>query len=287
MAEYSRLAKGSFTSTGASKIIALPFTPDRVEITNYTAAAAFTQSLIPGAKWDVSMGNGFAVCDYCQGATPVLTTAVVTTNGITSFSSPSIFGNADPAQQVIGITKASQARVNVTAHGYSVGDTVIFSGLYQTSTTGMPQLQNIFFTIVTVSDADHFDIQWNTNQSNYTALSGSPVGSTVSRLKYVFVYPPNVGVPSAITTGTTTTVTMAHNHNFEVGQEIAFRIPSAWGITQLNSLPNGVTPGSPIYGYVTSVTDNWTFVCNINSTGFTPFNTNQPISTLPAFLLRF
>jgi hypothetical protein len=68
-------------------------------------------------------------------------------------------------------------------------------------------------------------------------------------------------------------------HNFEVGQQIAFRVPTFWGTTQLNSLPNNVIPGQPIYGYVTSITDNWTFVCSINSSSFTAFNTNQ--ATIP------
>ena len=40
MAEYSRIAKGSFVSTGASKVINLPFKPDYVEMWNYTAALA-------------------------------------------------------------------------------------------------------------------------------------------------------------------------------------------------------------------------------------------------------
>jgi hypothetical protein len=63
-------------------------------------------------------------------------------------------------------------------------------------------------------------------------------------------------------------------HNFEVGQEVAFRIPPQWGTIQLNSLPNLIIPGSPIYGYVVSITDNWTFVVNINSSAYTAFNTN-------------
>lgn len=279
MTEYSRIAKGSFTSSGGTKFINLPFTPDRVEMTNYTASAAFTQHLIPSAKWDITMGQGTAVCDYCNGATPVLTTAIVASNGISTFSANTY--QYGPNQQVIGITKANPARVNVTAHGYAVGDTVVFDGLYQTSTTGMPQIDGIFFTIVAVSDANHFDIQWNTNQSNYTAISGSPAGSTVSKVLFPFLYPPQFNFISFITTGNTTTVVTPMYHNFEVGQQIAFRIPLAWGTTQLNSLPNTLIPGSPLYGYVISITDNWTFVCSINSTGYTAYNTNQPVSSVP------
>ena len=39
MTEYSRMAKGRFTSTGGAQVINLPFVPDYVEFTNYTAAA--------------------------------------------------------------------------------------------------------------------------------------------------------------------------------------------------------------------------------------------------------
>jgi hypothetical protein len=72
----------------------------------------------------------------------------------------------------------------------------------------------------------------------------------------------------------------------QVGQEVAFRIPSVvgsggvWGTIELNSLPNLLIPGSPIYGYVVSVTDNWTVVVNINSTNYTAFNVNAKVSSV-------
>lgn len=283
MTEYSRMAKGKFTSTGAAKIINLPFQPDYVELINYTAAATPANHGIPQAWWDVNMGQGFAIVDLFN-ATPALITDSVDLNGISTFAAGQL-NQYGTAQQIIGITKAANARVNVTAHGYSVGDTVVLNGLYQSSTTGMPQIAGIFFTIVTVSDADHFDIDWNTNQSNYTALSASPVGSTVSKVLYPFIYAPQLNIISAITTGTTTTIETTQYHNFEVGQEIAFRIPSEYGTTQLNSLPNILTPGSPVYAYVTSVTDNWTFICNVNSTGYTAFNNNQTVASVPGLQL--
>jgi len=59
-------------------------------------------------------------------------------------------------KQIIGITAANPAVVNVTAHGYVVGDTVVLQGLAQSSTTGMQQIAGIPFTISAVGDADHF-----------------------------------------------------------------------------------------------------------------------------------
>jgi hypothetical protein len=280
MAEYSRVAKGSFTSTGAAKYVNLPFQPDAVEIFNYTVAnSAATSQNVASAYWDVTMGQGFAI-QQGYNATPTLIYDTVVANGISTFSAGLLL-QYGPRQQIVGATKASPIVFNVTAHGYSVGDVVIFEGLYQSATTGMPQIAGIPFQISAVGDADHFTVVWNGNQSNYTALSGSPTGAYVKKVLYPFLYEPAVAFISAVTTGTTTTVTTTVAHNFEVGQEIAFRIPSVWGITQLNSLPNVLIPGSPIYGYVVSVTNNTVFVCNINSTGFSAYANNPTVASVP------
>jgi len=275
MTEYNKMAKGSFTSTGAAKVITLPFTPDRIRLTNYTAAAAFTQHLIPEAWWDVQMGQGTGVCYYCDSSTPVLTSAVITSGGFSTFQG-GLSQQFGAKQQISGITAANPAVVTTaSAHGYSVGDTVVMQGLNQSSTTGMQQIAGIPFTITAVGSTTTFTIKWDTSGGNYTALSGSPTGAYVMKVLYPFLYVPQDNVVAFVTTGTTTTVATTMYHNFEIGQEIAFRIPTAWGTTQLNSLPNVVIPGSPVYGYVTSITDNWTFVCSINSTGYTAFNPNQ------------
>ena len=286
MTEYSRTAKGSFTSTGSAQIINLPFQPDSIELINYTAAAAMTDDVVPFAWWDIVMGQGFAVIERSTGA--ALISDVITSNGFSTFSANTLL-QYGATQQIIGITKASPARVNATAHGYKVGDTVIMQGLALATTNNMQLLNGVPFTIVAVSDADHFDVKWDTTGSNYTAIAASPAGSLVKKVLYPFLYLPEDNVVTAVTTGTTTTITTTMYHNFEIGQEIAFRIPGIaanaafWGPTQLNSLPDVLIPGSPIYGYVISVTDNWTFVCNINSTGFTAFTNNSTMTaaTLP------
>lgn len=279
MAEYSRMAKGSFTSTGALKAINLPFVPDAVEIFNYTANGTPAQYGVPYAYWDVSMGQGFAMAEVFN-ATPVKTSQNFTVGGISTFSA-GLALQFGARKQIIGATKASPIVFNVTAHGYSVGDIVILEGLYQSSTTGMPQICGMPFAISAVGDADHFTIVWNGNQSNYTALSGSPSGAYVKKVLYPFLYAPGVACVNAITTGSTTTIGTTAPHNFVVGQQIAFRMPSAWGTVELNSLPNAALPGSPIYGYVISVTNSTTFVVNINSTGYTAYSNNPTVASVP------
>lgn len=279
MSEYSKMAKGNFTSTGAAKIINLPFQPDFVEFFNYSAIATPANHGVPYARWDVAMGQGYAV-EQVFNATPVLTTDIVTSNGISTFSAGQLL-QYGAQMQISGITKASPAVVTTASnHNLASGDVVIMEGLYQSATTGMQQIAGIAFT-VTVTGATTFTIPWNTNQSNYTALSGSPSGAYVRKVLYPYLYFPGTCVVSAITTGTTTTIDTASAHNFVVGQEVAFRIPSAWGTVELNSLPNSVTPGSPIYGYVVAVTDYNTVVVNINSSSYTAFNSNQTFASFP------
>lgn len=281
MAEYSRLARGRFTSTGAAQIINLPFKPDRVRMLNYTVAnsAAASQN-VAAAEWDEYMGQGFAV-QQGYNATPALIFDTVTVNGISTFSAGQLlqFG---PTLTVSSITKASPAVVTTsTNHNLASGDVVIFEGLFQTSTTGMPQINGIPFT-VTVTGATTFTVPWNTNQSNYTAISGASTGTPiVKKVLYPYIYFPGTAVISAITLGTTTTIDTTDAHNFRVGQEVAFRIPPAWGTVQLNSLPNTLVPGSPVYGFVISVTDYNTVIVDIDSSAYTAFNSNQTVASVP------
>lgn len=279
MAEYSRIAKGSFTSTGAAKTIYLPFAPTLIKLINYSAAATPAQNGVPFASWDASMGQGFGVIQAFN-ATPVLTTDVITSNGFSTFQAGLDF-QYGAQLQISGITKASPAVVTTaSAHGYSSGDIVIFQGLYQSATTGMPQICGIPF-VITVTGSTTFTIPWNTNQSNYTALSASPTGAYVKKVLYPFLYAPEVTCITAITTGSTTVVSTTAPHNFVVGQEVGFRIPSTWGTTQLNTLPNNTIPGSPIYGYVTTVNSSTQVTVNINSSSYTAFNSNQTVASVP------
>lgn len=279
MTEYNRMARGVFTSTGAAQVIYLPFQPNFIEMINYSACGTPAQNGVPFAYWDVSMGNGGGVIQAFN-ATPVLTTDVMSAGGFSTFSAATALQYGAQIQ-VASITKASPAVVTTgAAHGYATGDVVIFQGLYQSATTGMPQICNIPFAI-TVTGATTFTIPWDTNQSSYTALSASPTGAYVKKVLYPFLYSPETSYISAITTGTTTTITTTAPHNLVVGQEVAFRIPSGWGTTQLNSLPNTLIPGSPIYGIVTTVGSTTSVVVNIDSSAYTAFNSNPTVASVP------
>jgi len=283
MAEYSRIAKGHFTSTGSAQFVNLPFPPEMVELYNYSAATTPALNGVPFAYWDVSMGQGAALYQVFN-ATPVLTSATFSSNGISSFTAGLMF-QFGAQLQIASMTAASPIVVTTAApHGYSTGDIVLFEGLYQSPTTGMPQISGMPF-VVTVTGATTFTIAWNGAQSNYTALSASPSGAFVKKVLYPFLYAPGVSFISAVSLGATTTVTTTSPHNLVVGQEVGFRIPSSvWGIVQLNELPNSVVPGSPLYYFVTSVVSSTQFVCNAVSSSFSAYANNPSVAQVQAGL---
>ena len=282
MAEYSRLARGSFTTAASpiAQIVNLPFQPQRVKLLNYTAYTTPAQYSSVEAQWDIAMGQGVAAFEYIESAAlNWILASDFTTAGISTFSA-GLSLQYGARQQVVASTKGTTTSFQVTGHGYNTGDIVIFEGLYQSPTTGMPQMSGFPF-VVTRTDANNFTVNFNSNNAAYTNLAGSPTGAYVQKVLYPFLYAPGVSFITAIATGTTTTVTTSAPNNFVVGQEIAFRIPQSWGPTQLNSLPDLLIPGSPIYGYVISITSPTQFVCNINSTGFTAFTTNIAVANVP------
>ncbi len=300
MAEYSRLAKGSFTATSSSQYVNIPFQPDFVELWNYTNIKTAAASSVTRAWWDnrlldpVTNAYPTMVELYSAGSATVFDT--IQANGISAFSAGLAFQFGPLQGHNLGsitdfsMTAASPSVITTVGnHGLISGDVIIFENLSQTATTGMQQMAGIMFT-VTVSSATQFSVPWVASGSNYTAFNTATSTGNVGTYKkvlYPYLYAPGVSVISNITLGATTIVDTTSAHNFVVGQEVAIRVPTirgaptVWGPTQLNSLPNNFTPGSPVYGYVIAVTDYNTVVVNINSTNYTAFNPNLPFANVP------
>ena len=288
MAEYSKIASGTFTTAASpvAQIVRLPFQPQRVRLRNVTAYTTPAQNAVTTAEWSINQAQGTASVEYISAASSPWLTAVdtIASGGITTYSAGLLL-QYGPQLQIASTTKASSTVTTASPHGLSTGDTVILEGLFQSATTGMAQVSLMPF-VITVTGATTFTINWNLNQSNFTALSGSPAGAYVRKVLYPFLYEPGQNYISAITlSGTNVVITTTTNHNYVVGQEIAFRIPAAYGSTQLNSLPNNSIPGSPVYYYVSSVGSNTQFTCTALSSGVTTFNSNQPIASVPGLQL--
>lgn len=283
MAEYSRIAKGSIvtTSGGGTGPINLPFLPDRVEFINYSAMDSTAVDGVTKAYWDVTMGQGAAAYDY-YGTGPVYLTGTTLTGGISTFEAGLSLQYGAKKQVVSSLKSSSATAFTVNNHGYVTGDTVVFQNLYESSTTGMPQICGIPFEIQ-VEDENSFTINWDTSGSNYTDLTGSPAGATVMKVLYPWLYVPGVSFISDLQEADDSLnleVTTTADHHFVVGQQVAFRIPAVFGTVELNSLPNPLIPGSPIYFYVTEVVDNEVFTVNVPFSALSSFNVNQPVASV-------
>ena len=299
MAEYSRIAKGNFTAASGqtSAVINLPFQPDFVEVWNYTnIAAGVVNSTLTRAWWDnklidASTGNNPTMVEGYN-SSGALIYDVIQTNGISPFSAGLSFQFG--ALQLLGgsggIAKTSSTVLTVTttsAHGLVPGDWVIFQNLYQTATTGMQQIAGIPFEVLTVGSTTTFTVGWVGNAANLTAITAGgfqPNGSFIAGFKQILfpvLYAPGVAFPwSIVLSGGVVTVKTTAPHNFVVGQQIGFRIPSVYGGGQLNELPNNVIPASPLYFYVTSVTrDSFTFNFSGTLTAFSV--ANPPFTSFP------
>ncbi len=294
MAEYSKLASGTVLSAGGDTVVQIPFLPDFIEINNATAAqgaagvtrAWWLKNMGQGAAFRTLFGTGDQYIDVIGGS-------IGSTAGLTDGTGFSIIQAGLSLQYgpvynfgvgTFSISKAANALVTTSvAHNLVSGNWVIFQNLYQTTTTGMQQIAGIPFE-VTVLSPTTFTINWDTSGSNYTAFDSSTSTGNVGSWKkilYPALYVPGISFISEITLGPTTIIDTTAPHNMVVGQEVAFRIPSVWGTSELNSLPNVLIPGSPVYGYVVAVNSRTEVVVNINSSLFTPYNVNQLFASFP------
>ena len=120
MTEYSRMVKGNYVVSGGTlgvsapsvKYINLPFQPDYVQLINWTQAITPANHGIPFAFWDASVNVTVSAVVYNPtvvqrfNGTPVLTTDLVLTNGISVFSG-GLSQQFGTAQQVVASTKGT------------------------------------------------------------------------------------------------------------------------------------------------------------------------------------
>ena len=279
--EYDKFAQGVVSSLGGATPVLLPFQPTEIRMFNATIAATPGPGGIPTAWWHSPMIQGSVGC-VRYNATPVDETIYLATGGFSTFAG-GLALQYGPSIAISTVSKAGAAVVTTTgAHGLVTGDVVIMSNLIQSGTTGLQQVCNMPF-VITRLGANTFSIPFDTSGTMFTAYDVATATiktAAAKKVLYPFLYAPGVADIAAISVGTTTTVSTTAPHNFVVGQEVAFRIPTYWGTVELNSLPNAPLPGSPKYGYVTAVNSTTQVVVNIDSTGYTAFTAPTVAQTL-------
>ena len=241
---------GSFTSDGLVKNIELPAGADYMEILNYTQSIT-QQATGRGVRfeWQKGMPAGGGLNWKKTNATDVVNLVSLAAAGFTYLES-----NPEPGAAVTGtaVTAASPAVVTANGHGYSNGDRV---RIY--SSTGMLQIAGMDFTIGSVTT--------NTFELDYLAAAGfaAPATALVARkLLKEDLIDPAVRAVTAITQAAAAVVTFSVTHNYIVGQKISLRVPSEFGMIQMDQLEGKITAVSAA---------NNTVTLDIDSTGFTAF----------------
>jgi hypothetical protein len=276
MAQYSKIIRGTFTSTGVNKPLYFPMVPDTIEIWNKTKFNTTTNNTGTEGIGFAENNPGTGYITASNGTT--LLGKTLTSGAFTFFSAGTYqYGSVFT---ISGITNANPAVVTTTTpHGYVTGDTVLIYG-----TTGMLQIAGVAY-VVTFLTTTTFSIDVDASGFAAAATAGF-----VKKVLYPDLYIPQacniVGITLSSGATITTTLTLATNHTFRIGQEVQFVIPPQWGTTGLDSAVFLQTSnGIPQQAYVVAVPAANQITVNINSSGFTPFA--YPTSTIASLGLTF
>ncbi len=281
---WSGTNQGSFTSTGATKILQIRSDLDWMWVYNLTIGAASQTTAVAvkfywqrgfpaGSMWAMYKSNAAAAANLDQ---------YITTGGFTLVNNTINVPGASVA--LTSITNATPPVVATgSTAGLSNGDTVrIFN------TVGAQQLGGLDFTIGAIVANTSFTLAF------MRAIVAATTG-TYRRIPYdPYFYPPtrmitkinradsSTGAYSA--SGTQAIITLSVTHAFTVGQSVRFVIPTvtalAFGMTELNGVQATIVAINK--ADIDSVTN--TITVNVDVTGFTAFAfplTADPFSTPP------
>lgn len=247
---------GSFTSTGVTENITLPSGYTEFEMTNITdigSAAANTNVMKAWGTSDMADGSGI-YGPKTSGAATIALSVTTTTGGFTFVddSASVALGAANT-----GITDVSQADPAVVSLASTTGlansDVV---RIY--STTAMLEIAGWDFTIGSLIANTSFEL-------SYLDASGFAAAATAGTIRRVpfdpRFYPRNRRI-TGISAATSAVITLSVTHGFTAGQSVRIKVPSEFGMIEMDELLGNITAIS---------TANNTITVDIDSSAFTAF----------------
>jgi hypothetical protein len=253
------LQQGSFVSLGTPKYLEIRTDVDWIRIFNMTETAAGNINHGVEYFWtrDMQQNALTGICYYRIAANNTLaSTALAAASNFQLYDTSaqtSVTGNV-----IVGVNGALPPVVstNFTAAQLATGDVVRFTNI-----TGAGQICGMDFTIgaAAAGAPGTFTLAY----SPAIVAAGAP-GAT-SRWHKVLYDPeffPCTRYITSITQAASAVVTLSVTHAFSVDQEVGFRVPEQYGMTQINNLRGKVTA-------INAVTN--TVTVNIDTTGFTAF----------------
>lgn len=265
-------ATGTITAANPT-IIAIPSGVDWLKVYNYTqfGTVGTTTATFQGTAnasvgfefyWQRGMAAGTGIVYYKGAASAVMDADTLVSGGFTLYD-PS--GQDPQALPLLGAAVATTASTNATrpvvstanTAGISVGTIVRMSNTAQTDVNGIDMVvgavtANTSFTLLTATNP-------------LATAPGAIGGAGFYRIvNYNALFYPRRRFVVKVTQAVTPTVSTSIPHGLCAGQLIRFEIPNlipVAGMTQLNGLT----------ATVLSVTDDYNFVINIDTSAFTAF----------------
>ena len=250
----AQVIKGSYTSTGAARLLDLPIDPDFVELWIQGDATGdnFDSAANPGvtkiAKWFKGMTDGHAFTIQNTAGAATDEAEFLVTGGFYSYD-----GSVQtPGAAVTGtaISQASPAVISDVAHGFVTGDRVVLSNC-----TGMKQVEGMTFQ-VTYLTADTYSIPIDTS-----GFAAAATAVTARKLPALPLFGPRKVQITGISQANPMVVSVSENHPYTVGGIVKLKVPADFGMVEADGLQAEITAVG-----TTTIT-----LGSVDSTAFTAF----------------
>lgn len=249
--------QGNFAADGTDKVIQLRSDVDWMKVFNLTVAGA-SQTTAIGVEfeWFRGFNDGRAIRRLKSNAANAANlTDFITSGGFTlvdTSASPNGVINAT-------VTAVSNAAIPVVSNsgtnGLAAGDIVRMINV-----TGAQQLGGLDFTV------GYNTLTSGTFSLDYMAQIVAGTTGSWMKIKYDPLYYPRRRYITNITQASSAVVKLSVTHGYKVGQVVRFKVPSEYGMVEMNGLQGTITAIN------TTTTSGNTITVDINSTNFTAFS---------------
>jgi len=262
MLPYQMIAGGTFTATLNTPVsinLQSQDPPDYFVARNLGSSSSTGWGELNDAQaiewfWYRSMGQGVArgIVQTSDGTNPAMVARLISADGITTYDTanpPTFAGLATTA-----ITAADPAVVTMAETGtISVGDIVRLTG-----TTGMLQIAGYDAQVEAVTNDTSISLMLNAATFAAPATAG-----TVTKIIPNRMYP-RWRFINSISQAAQAVVTFTVNHDFTPGEIVSFRVPSEFGMEEINNVPSRVLS-------VTNSSTASSITIDLDTSGFTAF----------------
>lgn len=261
------LSQGSFVapSTIVNQYIQIPSGVDWMRVLNYTNAGKVgsTTGLGVNYYWQRGMAAGTGYVNYYGNASAVMSGDTLVSGGFTLYD-PS--GQTAGAAPLLGNAVATSASTNATRPVVSTSDTtgIAVGTVVRMSNTAQTDVNGVDMVVGAVSPGSSFTLLTASNP--LANVPGAIGGAGFYRIvNYPSLFYPRRRFVTKITNATTPTVSTSVAHGLTPGQEVRFTIPTlatgSAGMIQLDG----------VSATILSVTDDYNFVINVDTSAFNTF----------------